>query len=264
MVASVAERLAQLLQARGESWPGPIEHVAEVGSTNDELKRLCRAGAPDWSVLLADRQTRGRGRQGRVWASPADNLYFSLLLRPPLSPAAWGVLPLAAGLAVFEAASEQGVPAQLKWPNDVLVRGRKLAGILVEATSGPDGLEQAIVGVGLNANVAPADAAQAATSLRAERGGPVDVVELAAAVLARLSVCYHALARDGPAAILPRWRAGAAGWLGQPVEVQSAGGTLRGVARDVDEQGALLVEQASGRVERIFSGEARETRLGEP
>jgi BirA family biotin operon repressor/biotin-[acetyl-CoA-carboxylase] ligase len=98
----------------------------------------------------------------------------------------------------------------------------------------------------------------------AEAGGPVDAIRLAAAVLARLSVCYHALARDGPPAILPRWREGASDWLGRAVEVQAAGGVVRGLARDVDEQGALLVEDHAGRVLRIFSGEAREVRPNQP
>lgn len=259
----VPERLAGLLRERGTPWAGPIEHLAVVSSTNDELKLRCRAGAPAWSVLLADRQTRGRGRQGRVWASPPGNLHLSLLLRPELSPAGWGMLPLAAGLAVFEAVGEQGVRAELKWPNDVLVRGRKLAGVLVEVTSGAGGLEHAVVGVGVNVGVAPGSIA-AATSLDLECDHPGDVVALAAAVLARLGLCYHALAREGPAAILVRWREGAAGWLGRAVEVDSGAGSFRGRAYGVDEHGALLVLEPSGRVLRILSGEAREVRPGEP
>lgn len=263
-MAGVPERLAQLLRSRGIHWAGPIEHLEVASSTNDELKLRCRAGAPEWSVLLADRQTHGRGRQGRPWASPSGNLYLSLLLRPTVSGAAWGVLPLAAGLAVLEAVSGEGVRAELKWPNDVLARGRKLAGILVEATSGLDGLESAVVGVGVNVAVVPAEIASGATSLAAETGCPGDAVGLAAAVLTRLSVCYHALARDGPTAILPRWREGAAGWFGRPVEVQAAGRVLRGLMRGIDERGALLVEEPSGHMLHIFSGEAREVRLSEP
>jgi BirA family biotin operon repressor/biotin-[acetyl-CoA-carboxylase] ligase len=260
----VPERLEALLLERGIRWPGPIEHLAVAASTNDELKRRSREGAPEWSVVLADRQTRGRGRQGRAWASPSGNLYLSLLLRPTLPPTAWGVLPLAAGLAVREAVCAEGGRAELKWPNDVLARGRKLAGVLVEATSGADGLENAVVGIGVNVGVVPAEVAAGATSLAAETDRPVDAIRLAAAVLARLSVCYHALARDGPPAILPRWREGALDWLGRAVEVQAAGGVVRGVARDVDEQGALLVEDPAGRVLRIFSGEAREVRPNQP
>jgi BirA family biotin operon repressor/biotin-[acetyl-CoA-carboxylase] ligase len=248
-LAGTPERLAQLLRSSGTDWAGPIEHLEVVSSTNDELKLRCRAGAPEWSVLLADRQTHGRGRQGRPWASPLGNLYLSL--------------PLAAGLAVLEAVTAEGVRAELKWPNDVLVRGRKLAGILVETTSGLGGLENAVVGVGVNVGVVPAEIA-GATSFAAETGRAGDAVALAARVLTRLSVCYHALARDGPTAILPRWREGAAGWLGRPVEVQAAGGMLRGLMRGIDERGAMLLEEPSGHVLHILSGEAHEVRLGEP
>jgi BirA family biotin operon repressor/biotin-[acetyl-CoA-carboxylase] ligase len=214
-------------------------------------------------VVLADRQTSGRGRQGRSWASPAGNLHLSLLLRPTLAPEAWGVLPLAAGVAVREAVASLGVAADLKWPNDVLARGRKLAGILVETTSGADGLESAVVGIGVNVVEAPAALGDEATALAAE-GAPCDAIETAAAVLARLRVCYHALARGGPPAILPRWRDGASRWLGSPVEVLAEGGRVRGVALDVDERGALLVRDPSGRVLSVVAGEVRSVRPSPP
>jgi BirA family biotin operon repressor/biotin-[acetyl-CoA-carboxylase] ligase len=257
---SEASRLERLLRDAGTPWPAPIEHLGVAASTNDELSLRARAGAVEWSVVLAERQTRGRGRQGRAWSSPAGNVHLSLLLRPSLVPEAWGVLPLAAGVAVREAVASLGVAADLKWPNDVLARGRKLAGILVEATSGGDGLDSAVVGIGVNVAAAPAELGDEATALSAEGAAPCDVVETAAAVLARLSVCYHALARDGPPAILARWREGAARWLGSPVEVHGDGSRIRGVALDVDERGALLVAEASGRVLSILAGEVRSVR----
>jgi BirA family biotin operon repressor/biotin-[acetyl-CoA-carboxylase] ligase len=263
-VSGVPQRLERLLRDGGIAWPAPIEHLSVAESTNDELKLRARGGAAEWSVLLADRQTRGKGRQGRAWASPAGNLHLSLLLRPSLTPEAWGVLPLAAGVAVREALSGLGVAADLKWPNDVLARGRKLAGILVEATSGADGFESAVVGIGVNVAEAPAGLGSEATSLSAEGAERCDAVQAAAAVLARLSVCYHALARDGPPAILPRWRDGAARWLGSPVEVQVAGSLVRGLALDVDERGALLVQDPSGRVLSILAGDARSFRPNAP
>lgn len=259
-----AVRMGELLRARGLEWPATIEHLAVVGSTNDRLKQRARAGAPEWSLVLADRQTAGRGRQGHSWASPSGNLYLSVLLRPSLPASCWGVLPLAAGLAVCEAALELGVAAELKWPNDVLVEGRKLAGILVEAVSGATGMESAVVGIGVNVLTVPEELPPAlagrVTSLAAERGGAVDVLEFAAVVLTRLTVCYDALAREGSAAIVQRWRQRAAAWWGSVVEVQSAGETRRGIARGVDERGALLLEDASGRIQALLSGEAREVR----
>jgi BirA family biotin operon repressor/biotin-[acetyl-CoA-carboxylase] ligase len=255
-----SRRLADLLRSRGVGWPAAIEHALVVDSTNERLKEQARNGAPEWSAILAERQTAGRGRHGHAWISPAGNLHLSVLLRPALPAHSWGVLPLAAGLAVCEAVSELGVAAHLKWPNDVLVRGRKLAGILVEAVSGGRGLECAVVGVGVNVAAAPSEDA---TALAVE-GVSADLPEVAAAVLARLRVCYDALAREGAEAVVLRWRQRAVEWWGTVIELHSAGQVRRGVARGVDERGALLFEDASGRVEAIVAGEAREVRSCHP
>jgi len=255
-----SRRLTDLLRARGVEWPVAIEHAAVVRSTNERLKEHARNGAPEWSAILAQRQTAGRGRHGHAWVSPAGNLHLSVLLRPALPAPSWGVLPLVAGLAVCEAVSELGVAAHLKWPNDVLVRGRKLAGILVEAVSGARGLESAVVGVGVNVVTAPSENAAAL----AGEGVSVDVPEVAAVVLARLAVCYDALARQGTEAVVLRWRQRAVPWWGTVIELHSAGQVRRGVARGVDERGALLLEDASGRVEAVVAGEAREVRSCRP
>jgi len=137
-------------------------------STNDELRTLAEVGAPDGLVLLALHQTAGRGRRGAAWFSPpGDSLAFSILVRPEEARARWSRLALAAGLAVAEAIEESGVPAGIKWPNDVWIGHRKVAGILVEATA-----DFAIVGIGINVNSTrfPAEVADIATSLRTESG----------------------------------------------------------------------------------------------
>ena len=121
-----------LLRTRGREWPAPIGWLETVGSTNDAMKDRARAGAPAWSAVVASRQTTGRGRQGRAWLSPEGNLFLSVLLRPALALDRAGMLPLAAGVAAAEAAGEWGVDARLKWPNDLMVAGRKLGGVLVE------------------------------------------------------------------------------------------------------------------------------------
>ena len=143
-----ADRLREALRTRGLDWPAPIEHHARLGSTSDRLKEKAREGAPEWAAVLADEQTGGRGRQGRAWASPPGGLYISVLLRPPSAPAS--LIPLAAGVAVVEALRERGVSAELKWPNDVLARDRKLAGILTEASSSSSGLDWVVLGLGVN------------------------------------------------------------------------------------------------------------------
>lgn len=263
-----SERLAELLRARGREWPAPIEFFEELSSTNDVLKIRARDAAPEWSVVLAERQTQGRGRHGRAWISAPGNLHLSVLIRPALPADAASVLPLAAGLAVCLALSERGVAAELKWPNDVLARERKLAGVLVEGASGVRGIESAVVGVGVNVGVVPAELppqeAERTTSIAAETGGPADILVVAAAVLAHLSVCYDALAREGPATVVQGWLRHAVPWWGRGVEVRSEGRTLSGIARGVDARGALLLEDAAGRVCPVLSGEVRALRLGEP
>ena len=254
-----AAALVGALAARGGPRLPAVEWPEELVSTSDRLKALARAGAPEWTTVLADRQTGGRGREGRAWVSPPGGLYLSVLLRPRFEKV--GLLPLAAGVAVAEAAGELGVRVELKWPNDVLVSGRKLAGILSEAASGPGGVEWVVLGIGVNVAVDPAtlppDLAGSATSLRAAGGADVPVAELAAAVIHRLGVGYDALARD-PGDVVSAWRARAAPWWGGMVEVRTGEGGLRGRLLEVDDDGALVVE-VEGRRRRLLSGEV--TRL---
>jgi BirA family biotin operon repressor/biotin-[acetyl-CoA-carboxylase] ligase len=260
----VAARLRALLSARGFEWPAEIEHTPLAPSTNDHLKQRARAGAVEWTVVLADAQTAGRGRQGRRWSSPPGNLYLSVLLRPAPPSARWSVLPLVAGLAVAEGLAAEGLEASLKWPNDVMVSGRKVGGILAEATSGGEGLESVVLGVGVNVAVRPPDlppeVASAVTCVAEELARAVDRTSVAAAVLARLTVWYHALAREGPQVVQAAWRARAVPWWGRAVEAQSGGRRVRGIARDVDEGGALILELEDGTRAVLHSGEVREVR----
>ena len=263
MMTPPSERLRGALLTRGHAWPAPIEHFTICDSTNDRLKERARAGAPEWSVVLADAQAAGRGRLARPWISPPGNLHLSVLLRPPCGEAS--LLPLAAGVAVAEAVAPLGVEPELKWPNDILVRGRKLAGILAEASSGASGLEWVVVGIGVNLNAeVPAELDSVAASLAAESGRLTDREEAAASVLARLSVWYHALVETGPAFLLDAWRARAVAWWGQAVEARSGEQAIRGVARGVDERGALVLELEDGSRRAVLCGDVRELRLARP
>jgi BirA family biotin operon repressor/biotin-[acetyl-CoA-carboxylase] ligase len=214
-------------------------------------------------VVLADRQSAGRGRLGHAWESPPGNGYVSVLL-PPLPGERATVLPLAAGLAVAEALDAHGVAAQLKWPNDVILDGRKVAGVLAEGLASGSELEAFVLGIGVNVNLdpqaLPAPLSATATSLRAASGRDADVLGVVASVLLRLSVWYHALARTGPAAIVAAWRARALPWWGRTVEARSGEEVLRGVALGVDERGALLIEREAGDRVALLSGEVRELR----
>lgn len=252
--------LAEELRDRGCSWPAPVEHHDVLPSTNDRLKELARGGAPAWTVVLADEQTAGRGRQGRAWASPRGGLYLSVLLRPPSASAA--LLPLAAGVAVAEALGHFGVSAQLKWPNDVLLEGRKLAGILAEASSSASALDWVVLGIGVNVD-APAlpDGLRSGAAALAPGGTGGSVrAALAAAVLLRLTVWYDALEKR-EASVVAAWRERSVPWWGEAVEVSAGERVLRGRVRDVDERGALLLELGGGAIARVLAGEVRSLRL---
>ncbi len=257
----LAASVARHLRERGVVWDAPILAFAELTSTNDRVKALARGGAREWTSVVARRQTRGRGRQGRVWASPPGNLYLSCLLRPD-DQAALNLLPLAAGVAVCESVREWGLAVSLKWPNDALVGERKLAGVLVEASSSSHGLEHVVIGIGVNLDWDPAqvpELAATATSVRAAGGCTPEVGPAAAALLAHLAPAYGLLLRD-PQGTLAAWRERAAPWWGERVQVEAAGSLLCGSLRDVDDRGALLVEDDDGRLHRLFSGEVARLR----
>jgi BirA family biotin operon repressor/biotin-[acetyl-CoA-carboxylase] ligase len=251
--------LERALAARAAEPPAAVEWHAAVSSTSDRLKALAREGAAEWTVVLADEQSGGRGREGREWASPPGGLYVSVLLRPRV--AAIGLLPLAAGLAVVEAVAEHGVAAELKWPNDVVVGGRKLAGVLSEAATGAGGVEWVAIGIGVNVAPSALPAQLRANAATLADGGrtPPTVAVLAAAVLARLRVWYDALGRS-PRVVLDAWRRRALAWWGETVEVRTAVDVVRGRLLDLDDEGALLVSLEGGGTRRVLSGEVSRLR----
>ena len=226
------------------------------------LKERARAGAPEWSVVIADAQTAGRGRQGRAWQSEPGNLHLSVLLRPRGGVARGGRLPLLAGLAVAEAVAGLGLDARVKWPNDVWVAGRKVAGVLVEASSSGGTVESAVVGIGVNVRSVPdaLDAAtRAASACLADFGPAPEPLEVAAAVLARIRVWYHRLAEED-GGVLDAWRARSLPWWGRRVEARAADGVLAGRAVGIDDDGALVLMLDDGTRSLVHSGDVREVR----
>jgi BirA family transcriptional regulator, biotin operon repressor / biotin---[acetyl-CoA-carboxylase] ligase len=208
-------------------------------------------------------QTAGRGRHGHRWGSEAGNLHLSVLVRPRGEAAAWGRLPLLAGLAVAEAVAAAGVAPAVKWPNDVWIAGRKVAGVLVESVSAGDAIESAVIGVGVNVASVPATldaAARAGAACLADFAAAPDVVEVAAAVLGRIRVWYHRLAAGGGGEMMAAWRARSVPWWGRHVEARSGDEVLRGRAIDVDESGALIVLLDDGTTALLHAGEVRELR----
>jgi BirA family biotin operon repressor/biotin-[acetyl-CoA-carboxylase] ligase len=263
-VGELAQRIRGLLLAQGVDWPSAIEDFETLASTNDRARDRARAGAPEWTTILAGEQTRGRGRHGHGWLSTPGNLFVSVVLRPSFPVLEVSLLPLAAGVAVAEAARDLGVAARLKWPNDVLADGKKLAGILVEGSGLGETQPSFVVGVGMNLRLSdreiPPELQESVVSIEAltHRDPGVDVA--AAAVLPRLTVWYHALERDGAPAVLAAWRRWSVDWWGERVAVRSGADVVRGVLRGIDERGALLLLRDDGTELALFSGEVNELR----
>jgi BirA family biotin operon repressor/biotin-[acetyl-CoA-carboxylase] ligase len=231
----------------------------EVSSTSDVAGSLADRGAAEGLVVAANMQSKGRGRLGRTWASPPGaGLYVSVVLRPARHVVS--LVTIAAGVAVaqgIEAAT--GLRSQLKWPNDVYVGSRKLAGVLAEAnTNAPDGARLPYVVLGFGINVLPAsyppDVALRATSLAGELGRHTDRGPVFVECLAALAERYGDLIHGRTADVIGAWRARAATTLRRRVRFETAGAQLEGVAEDVDETGALLVRTTSATI-RVTSGE---------
>lgn len=226
--------------------------LGEVGSTNAEAAALAREGAPAGTVVVAEAQTEGRGRLGRAWWSPpGDNLYLSYLHRVRLAPDRLGGLTLDVGLAVSEALDELGLPAGLKWPNDIIVRGRKLGGLLAELHTGIQGGDAVVVGVGLDLNTCafPSELASVATSYALETGLTLSVRRAAHVVAAHLARRFRAFEARGGADVagyLERWVL-----AGAPVRA----GDVVGRATRVEADGGLVLVADDGHEVRVTSGE---------
>jgi BirA family biotin operon repressor/biotin-[acetyl-CoA-carboxylase] ligase len=230
----------------------------EIGSTNDRARELAEEGAEHGEVVIAEAQTAGRGRRGRSWASPArKNLYFSVVLRPELPPLRAPELTLVASVAICEALRQAGVDAGIKWPNDILASGKKIAGILNELAAEPDRVSWIVVGVGINVNARAEDFPEAvraeATSVLLERGQVAPRALLAAACFTALEDWVDRHAEEGFAPVREAWRARNV-TLGREVVARLDGREVAGTAEDIDETGALLVRGPSG-LERVLSGD---------
>lgn len=248
-----ASRCAELVATRGLTLGATLTAVASTGSTMDDALLAARAGAPHGAVYLAETQTRGRGRRGRTWTSvPGAGLTFSLVLRPRLAPSVAPTLALAAGLAVREVVAARGLAAaRVKWPNDVLVGRRKVAGVLVEAQVQGAALAAAIVGIGLNVTLRelPADLGARATSLALEGAAPLDRETLFVDLLGALQTRLEALERDGIGSVVAELREHDA-LRGAALRV----GTLTGIGAGLDASGALLVSDAAGTTHAVVAG----------
>jgi BirA family transcriptional regulator, biotin operon repressor / biotin---[acetyl-CoA-carboxylase] ligase len=251
--------LAPFSPAEFRKWLGTrrlghaLTFLATTTSTQDVARQLAEEGAAEGAIVVADEQTAGRGRKGRPWISPAGaNLYFTLILRPEVEKLR--KLSMAAPLAVAEALDAQfDLHATIKWPNDVLVGGKKISGILIDAESSGVDCVYVLVGIGINVNFDPRrhpEVAGVATSVLAVSGRAGSREALLAGVLARLEHHY-----DHHLDVYEQWKARLVG-LGEAVVVQSADAlTNEGVAQDVNEDGSLLLRLPDGSLVALPAGE---------
>jgi BirA family biotin operon repressor/biotin-[acetyl-CoA-carboxylase] ligase len=236
-----------------------INHYYKIGSTNSEAMRSAAEGAPEGSVFLAEEQLAGRGRGAHTWHSARSaGIYCSVILRPAMPPSDALIFSLAAGLAVRAAVAEIApqLPVDLKWPNDLLLGGKKFCGILTEMNSEATQVHHLVVGVGINVNQVkfPAELREIATSLRIETGTEWSRVELLAALLKSLDREYRSLVEDAEArdAILRRFEESSSSVRGKKVSIEENEG-LAGVTEGLDERGFLRIRTAEG-LRTVVSG----------
>ncbi len=235
-----------------------VVYYERVASTNDIAKQLADAGEPEGTLVTADEQTAGRGRMGRTWtAPPRSSILMSLILRPrTLAPHQIARVTMAVALGACEGIhTATGLDARIKWPNDILLRGKKCTGILAEASTVGERVEYVIVGLGLNVNFAAASVADippGATTIADELGKPPSRVPLAQAVLRAIERYYLRLCAGEN--LRAEWSARMA-TLGQPVRAQTPWGIDEGIAESVDDDGALLLRRADQSLVRLVAGD---------
>jgi BirA family biotin operon repressor/biotin-[acetyl-CoA-carboxylase] ligase len=237
-----------------------IHVFQQTTSTNDVAARLARGGAKQGAVVFAESQTKGRGRLGRAWISPAGKgLWFTVLLRPNCPPQAATQLTVAAATALARAITLQtGIVPEIKWPNDILIRKRKVAGILTEMRAELDRVQEVLLGIGLDVNLEAGDFAdnlrRTATSLRIETGQKVNRADLAVTILRELDRDYQMVMEGHFEQLAEQWEERCS-TLGCQVTIRLGNRVIRGRAESLDSDGALLVRGLHGHLERIIGGD---------
>ena len=239
---------------------GHIICFRETGSTNEVAFRLAEEGAAEGTVVIADCQNHGKGRLGRRWESPPGvNLYCSVILRPDIMPLQASQLTFLSAVAVAEAIEETSpIRPSIKWPNDLLVRGKKVAGLLNEMSAETEKVNFIILGIGININMKesqfPPDLRHPATSLEIEAGHPTNRLALTRNLLRSLDRLYDAYLRDGYEPIRAAWLRHA-DMIGRAIRVSYLDKEATGEAAGIDDDGALLLRHGDGRLERVLAGD---------
>jgi BirA family biotin operon repressor/biotin-[acetyl-CoA-carboxylase] ligase len=237
-----------------------IQVFEQTTSTNDMIEKLARDGVKEGVVVFAESQTKGRGRLGRKWISPAHKgLWFSILLRPDLRPQETTQLTVASATALRRAiAAETNLHPEIKWPNDILLGGKKVAGILTELSAELDKVRHVILGIGIDVNLGtnelPVELRKTATSLKIELGETISRAELAVAILRELDADYARICNGKFAEVADEWEENCT-TIGKNVTVQIGDRKIRGCAESLDDDGALLLRTEHGRLEPITGGD---------
>ncbi len=235
-----------------------VQLLPKTSSTNTLAMELAAQGAPEGTVVVAETQTAGRGRRGRTWISPKGNLYMSAILRPDIPVQRAPRITLLGAVAVAAAVRKAlGLNAVIKWPNDVLIKDRKVCGLLTEMSAEQDRVRHVVLGIGVDVNAdlaeLPSDVQPRTTTLAAEAGKRIDRTALLREVLRELDQYYRAfLADDG--AVLAAWKRMNC-TLGNRVEVSGAGATIAGRAQDIDGDGRLVIRTDDGAIEAVSAGD---------
>ncbi len=237
-----------------------IHYFQEIDSTNTKAKELAEKGAIEGTMVIAESQTRGRGRMGRQWySSPGAGIYTSLILRPTIPPLAAPKITLMTAVAIAEALlSQLDLDIRIKWPNDILIQGKKLVGILTEISSEMNVVHYIVVGLGLNVNTPrrdfPPELQNIATSLFMETGNVCSRARLIRGFLEQFEKYYNRFKQDDFHHIVARWKQ-LSNAIGQRIVVDIRGEKHTGTIMDVDDEGGLLLQEEQGKVLRIVSGE---------
>jgi BirA family biotin operon repressor/biotin-[acetyl-CoA-carboxylase] ligase len=230
-----------------------LHYLAVTTSTQDIARELAEEGAPEGTAVIAGEQQSGRGRMGRSWLSPSGGLATSIILRPPLACAY--LLPAVSSVAVFRTLANLGIKAGIKWPNDVLIEGKKVCGILIEHGLKAGELGYSIVGIGINVNFDTGsypEIADIATSLSVQLGHEVPVGEVALQLYTELEDIYSKI--DGPDLIISAWSQNMV-TIGRRVSADFYGNRIDGTAEGVNRQGNLVVRLADGSIKEIVAGD---------
>ena len=247
---------------KGSLFGKRVFHFFKTDSTNRVAMELGFSGEPEGTVVLAEEQTAGRGRAGRTWHSErGTGLYFTLLLRPKLAPAQAPLLTMLAGISAHAAIEKQtGLVSQLKWPNDLLLNGKKVGGILTEMHAEPSAVRFVIVGIGINVNQEkfPSELASIATSLRKESGKRNYRLELLVRLLTQFESDYNRFLREGAGFVVERFKNVSDFAQGRRVRVDTGAESYVGTTAGLSPDGLLLVERDNGTVTTLIAGDVSE------